>query len=565
MGSNGIRFSITDLSPPTARILPTLYTDRAPISLYDAQYDHTGARIPIPASTISAVLTALLAFKRTCADYSVPASHISILATEATRTALNSVAYREAIQDATGWAVTLLAKEDEGRTGAMGVASSLESVHGLMMDLGGGSTQLTWLLRDADGGIAMPAAGAVSLPFGAAALTKRLEACDSSKGEGEGRAAFAADLQAQLRTAYASLAVPAQLEEAAEREEGFTLYLSGGGFRGWGFILLSQHAVQPYPIPVINGFRAPTSAFLATEGVEMAAEMSLDEQTAEAIFRVSQRRASQVPAVAFLVTALSKALPRVKEVRFCQGGVREGYLFASLPREVQAQSPLEVATRPYAPHPESAARIYDVFCAALPAAKSGHGGRAAEYNAREFLSDAVRKALANLLTTHSTHPKDLRAASALRSTTTGLLAPVHGLAHEDRAALALLLCERWGGEKALPPADVPFFQSLQALFGPWERWWIGYLGRVAGLVGAVAPAGRLEEGEVEVVAGWGRGKKGERVEVRVGFGEVGAEEVFRGEVEKVEKVGKRKNWVGGREGAGWRVEVEVGVGVGRVA
>jgi len=39
MGSNGIRFSITDLTPETQRILPTVYLDRAAISLYDAQYE----------------------------------------------------------------------------------------------------------------------------------------------------------------------------------------------------------------------------------------------------------------------------------------------------------------------------------------------------------------------------------------------------------------------------------------------------------------------------------------------------------------------------------------------
>ena len=45
--------------------------------------------------------------------------------------------YREQIKEATGWEVDLLSKEDEGRIGAMGVASSFDSVDGLVMDLGG--------------------------------------------------------------------------------------------------------------------------------------------------------------------------------------------------------------------------------------------------------------------------------------------------------------------------------------------------------------------------------------------------------------------------------------------
>lgn len=67
----------------------------------------------------------------------MPETNIRVLATEATRTAENSEDYRRQIRDATGWEVDLLPKEIEGRVGAMGVASSFESVEGLVMDLGG--------------------------------------------------------------------------------------------------------------------------------------------------------------------------------------------------------------------------------------------------------------------------------------------------------------------------------------------------------------------------------------------------------------------------------------------
>jgi retrograde regulation protein 2 len=134
--SNGIRFSITDLSPATARSLPTVYQDREGISLYDAQYA-TGVKGPIPQDTIDAVLTSLSKFQVACADFGVPATNIRVLATEATRTADNSEDYRRQIKEATGWDVDLLPKEIEGRVGALGVASSFASVDGLVMDLGG--------------------------------------------------------------------------------------------------------------------------------------------------------------------------------------------------------------------------------------------------------------------------------------------------------------------------------------------------------------------------------------------------------------------------------------------
>lgn len=136
MSSNGVRFSITNLSPPTARALPVVFQDRLGVSLYDAQFS-TGTKGPIPQNVIDEVLVGLKRFKVVCADFEVPESNIKILATEATRNAENSEDYRKQILDATGWEVSLLPKEIEGKIGALGIASSFENVDGLVMDLGG--------------------------------------------------------------------------------------------------------------------------------------------------------------------------------------------------------------------------------------------------------------------------------------------------------------------------------------------------------------------------------------------------------------------------------------------
>lgn len=135
--SNGIRFSITNLDSSTARCLPTIYTDREGISLYDAQYSRGGSKGPIPPEVIDDVVRSLLKFKTVCADFAVPETNIRILATEATRNAVNSEDFRRQIKDATGWEVDMLPKEAEGKIGAMGVASSFSEVEGLVMDLGG--------------------------------------------------------------------------------------------------------------------------------------------------------------------------------------------------------------------------------------------------------------------------------------------------------------------------------------------------------------------------------------------------------------------------------------------
>lgn len=490
----------------------------------------------------------MVQFQRTCADFGVQDSDITILATEATRTAVNSVEFRQRIKDATSWEVTMLPKEEEGRVGALGVATSLGEVKGLVMDLGGGSTQLTWLMSSGHGEICMPASGAVSMPFGAAALSRRLG--EANKAGHGARQQFADEIKGKIKDAYQSLTVPAELEKLAAKEGGFALYLSGGGFRGWGFVLMSQHAVKPYPIPVINGFKANREDFLDTMSVKAVVE-DLDSED-DAIFRVSQRRASQVPAVAFLVSALSEALPQIKEVRFCQGGVREGYLFSSLPDTTRQQSPIAVATQPLAP--TAAQHYFTLLDSAVPPSASKPSASDAK-NPRKLLTAPMLTALANTINYFSTHPKDIRAASALRSTTTGVLASAHGLAHEERAILALLICERWGGESDLPPSDLPFFQTMQQLVGPWMSWWARYLGRVAALVGEVYPSGKGKD-YLSLKAKWdATGKGNDLLVLKIRTGDGRAQELFGDEIKKIEKTGKKKSWIGGKDGYGHRVDI----------
>lgn len=117
--------------------MPTLYQDRAGISLYDAQWSSSGEKTAIPSFTIKKVVQSFLRFKYVCQDLGVAQDHVRVIATEATRQAINSEHFREEIRQATGWTVEMLSKEEEGRIGAMGIASSFADVRGLVMDLGG--------------------------------------------------------------------------------------------------------------------------------------------------------------------------------------------------------------------------------------------------------------------------------------------------------------------------------------------------------------------------------------------------------------------------------------------
>lgn len=552
MGSNGIRFSISSLQPPTARIMPTLFQSRTGISLYDAQYSPSGARVPIDETTISAVLSSFRQFRQTCKDFHVQDENIKVLATEATRTAVNSEKFRARIKEAVGWEVTMLPKEEEGRVGAMGVASSLPEVSGLVMDLGGGSTQLSWLIKQKDQEeVQMPKSGAVSMPYGAAAMSRRLAEAEKTGKTAELRE----EIRKAVCEAYESLDVPPGLQNAAKQQGGFTLYLSGGGFRGWGYVLMSRHPVKPYPIPVINGFKASRKMFLDTDLVEQAAAAVLGEDSEAAdIFRVSDRRAGQVPAVAFLINVLAETLPQVKEVRFCQGGVREGYLFSTLSNEIQAQHPLVVATQPY-DIPSSSAAVAKLLQQALPTGSTGD----AQDDYKSVFTFDLLDAFGNLIYYHSSHSKDLQASAGLRSTTSGIMAGVHGILHESRALLGLLLCDRWGGD--VPPSDQLFKENLMHIVdSPWTLWWIGYLGAVSAFIASVYPAGEVNRDpqRLFLTAAWEADEKRRSVLVlHVHLAPHIDHRAFGNEIHDIEKVGKRKTWIGGRDGIGHRVAVVV--------
>ncbi|CAF3594321.1 unnamed protein product [Fusarium graminearum] len=559
MGSNGIRFSVTDLSPPFSRILPTIHVYRVDISLYDAQFNpDTGEKVPIPANIIGEVIAALNRFKIVCADLDVPESQIHVVATEATRAALNSSEFITKIYKDTGLSVDLLPKEDEGRIGSLGVASGFSDIKGLMMDLGGGSTQITWIISQ-DGNVRISDRGSFSFPYGAAALTKTLEDLKKGKSKEEtekARQKLHDEMKGNFQDAYQKLKVPESLVADAKANGGFPLYLSGGGFRGWGYLLLSisQTDKVPYPISIINGYTVGKERFENTKAMEEVA------RTAHSIFRVSDRRRKQVPAVAFLINVLSNAIPHgIRLAHFCQGGVREGLLFKELGPSIRAQDPLEITTQRVAP--ESAELLYRLLMLSIPEPSNGGTRRFPE-----SISKHILRAFANTMYVHTIMDKELASTTAMYSTSTGLLAFTRGVSHEDRARLALMLESRYMGE--LPPREAQFKKALQSIITPEEVWWASYLGRVGYLLGRLYPAGKVDERKPRVIfsSQWawdlGRKKHGKGLQLTISVQKMKDDpaklkQALSDHVNIVEKIGKKKNWAGGPDGWGMKVKVKV--------
>ena len=527
--------------------MPTIYQDRSGISLYDAQHNG-GVRVPVPSVVIDEVLRSLLRFKRTCQDFGVRDSNIKLVATEATRNAINRDDLLQRIDQKTGWKVQLLAKEDEGKLGAMGVASSFPHVDGLCMDMGGGSVQLTWVTTRPDGLVDMSPMGSVSFPYGAAALTLEM-----SKNKTQEQGKLSAEIASKLNAAMVDLQIPQRMEEAAKQDHGYHVYLSGGGLRGWGYMLMSHaEQIRPYPIQSINGYSTDGRSFLfGLDGLQVTSET----------FRVSSRRASQAPAVRVLIEAIRLSSIPIFEVHFARGGVREGLLYTGLDPSVRAQHPLVAATLPYAP--KSADCLVGLLRDSIPDCSS-------------FIEPDILISVINLLYVHDPLPKDIRAAAALRSTTTGILAGAHGLSHREMGLLALVLCERWGADHS--DLDIGLYHDLQRQYGELS-WWMKYVGRAANGLANLFPAGVVWDNEqtISVESGLYSNEKGvkvaeaqrikgiarqkcpqsERCWIKITVLRNDADHVVREWAKDLRKVGKKKNRVG--EGEGYRLKVDVNV------
>ncbi|KAI8991950.1 Ppx/GppA phosphatase family-domain-containing protein [Mycotypha africana] len=498
MGSNGIRFGIVSA---LARHLPVAYEERAPIGLLLAQGDDG----IIPSAVIDEVITSFLRFKRLCQDAKVDVNDIRVIATEATRIAKNSKEFIDRIYEATGWNVTLLSKQEEALISASGIVGSFNQVNGLTMDLGGGSVEVSYVMtsvpiaenssnnRGSDGNIRV-SSNPVSMPYGAAALKKRLEECQSSKQ----RHALYKEVVAEVKKAYNETKLPSSLLT----KDGYNVYMSGGGFRALGYLSMAvsaQDRYMPkwttnrqhvYPIPIINGYS------MSGKELKKLAQRYKDKDPHDLmkrlkVFRISKRRASMIPASCFLMSAILEVF-KIKRIYFSEGGVRQGFCYQLLSPEEKRRDPFLEGVKAYAAQSSFALTqkefdaIYDILVDALPVLFMDPRHPLQLYR---LLPAAIH--LSNL-TSH--YPKETRAFVAFHMPlASGPLANVPGISHRERAILSIILAYRQGG--AVPD---PIFYAIQAMVGRRGIAVCKYLGRLMELVFAVSPlhpgVGLIESG-----------------------------------------------------------------------
>ncbi|KAL0475802.1 rtg2-like protein [Neurospora intermedia] len=469
MGSNGIRFSISDLSPPQTRLLKCLYQERAAISLFDALSESSSGGPPLfPDKTIALVAETLARFHAIAVnDYGVPPDHVTVFATEAMRKAGNAAVMLQTIEaEVPGLAIKILHPQVETLFGSLGARSAFSRPKGLFLDLGGGSVQMSYLDttgQDADYHIHAAQVGK-SLPFGAARLIKILEHDDADFKTDE-----VSKLNQGMKLAFARLCetFPALADEA-KGTQGIDIYLCGGGFRGYGSMLMHNDPISPYPIPAIGSYKVTGEFFAKTSHM-----LEVNTNFKKKIVGMSKRRRAQFPAIVTVVEALISAVPRIRSVTFCAGGNREGALMIRLPQEIRESDPLDCLQAE-----ASLQSIVDLLSSALPADYSSPKTVFGLGLGRLFVSkiwsdigvdtlDHASAALHSAITEHPDCP---------------------GLSHAARAEMALTLCARWGG--SVTPADEQLLNNLRALadtVNPDAVFWAGYIGAVAATLTRLAP------------------------------------------------------------------------------
>ncbi|KAI9487238.1 MAG: Ppx/GppA phosphatase family-domain-containing protein [Benjaminiella poitrasii] len=478
MGSNGIRFGIVTA---LARHLPVTYEERAPISLLEAQGDNHY----IPSETIDEVITTFLRFKTICKHEGVDPSNVIIIATEATRIASNSKKFLNRIHSETGWAVTILSKEQEALISSMGIVGAFYRVSGLTMDLGGGSVELSYVTPNDQSPLAEEtgrpkkrlkvSSSPVSLPYGAIVMKNRLQECTNDDEKNK----LYNEIEDQVKKAKITANIPNSLRD----HDGYTLYMSGGGFRALGYLSMAMTDTKPkntkYPIPIISGYsitgddlKALADKFKDRDPDELVSELK--------VFRISKRRARMIPATCLLVSAIMQVI-KIKRIYFSEGGVRQGICYHMLSPSEQAKDPLLEGVKSYV-SPLPHALSHDEFEAVLSLLKRAipplymipdH-----PLQLHRLIPAAVH--LANL-TTH--YPKETRAFVAFHiPLASGPLANIPGLLHSERAILALILAYRQGGE-----VPDPVFKTIESMIGKHAVSVCKYVGKLMEIIFLISP------------------------------------------------------------------------------
>ncbi len=338
---------------------------------------------------------------------------VEAVATAAVREAEDGALFVERVARETGLSVQILPGAEEARLSAFGVLSAFPDARGLMGDLGGGSLELAEL---GDGAVGRQ----VSLPIGSVRLKGR---------HGD-------DLEASRATVVRALD---DVPWLVPHDRGVAdFYAVGGAWRALARVMMAhEHAV----LPILQGFSVDGGR--ARDLARLIARQ--DAAGLARIPGVPTQRAELLPQAALVLDALFE---RLMPARFVVSafGLREGLLYASLPREERRRDPFLAACRDLARRHERFSDHGDALMAWIAPLYAGASAPLAPEPAAERRLREAACLLADI--SWRGHP-DFRAERAVMEVLYGHFV---GIGHAERAWLALALNTLHGASSTTPLA-----------------------------------------------------------------------------------------------------------------
>jgi exopolyphosphatase/guanosine-5'-triphosphate,3'-diphosphate pyrophosphatase len=328
---------------------------------------------------------------------------LDVLATAAVRDASDGPDFVDAVERDCDIAVTVLSGVEEARLAAMGVLCGTPTADGIVADLGGGSLELVALDHGRFAGLT------TTFPLG---VLRLFEASAGMKNTAE----------LMIDSHFAAL-------DWWERGHQRPLYAVGGAWRALARLCIAQTG---HPLHVLDNFTLPAEE--AADLAELIGRQS--HRSLDKVPGLSKKRVPHLPMAALL---LGKVLRYARPSRliFSVYGMREGRFYEHLNPETRSWDPLLAAcadmARTAGRFPEHAHEMLE-WMTPLLGFETANQHRLRE--AACLLGDVF----------WNEHP-DYRAEQAFLRV---FRLPFMGLGHQDRAALALAVHARYGGDESLP-------------------------------------------------------------------------------------------------------------------
>ncbi len=398
--------AIIDVGSNSVRLVVFEGLDRHPRVLFNEKVlcglgRGVGEKGRLEEKAVARALATLRRFALLCREMGVQA--IEAVATAAVREAENGEEFVSAVARETGIALGVLSGTREAELSAYGVISAFPHGQGVMGDLGGGSLELA---RIGSGAVVSQ----LSLPLGSLRL----------------QGAFGGEIPPVRQATRAALAPHLDWKNAAA---GKDFYLVGGAWRALARVMMAQEQAV---LPILHGF-----AVDAERARELADLIARQEPASLAQIRgVPPARALVLPQAAAVLGELVGWLgPRRLVVSAY--GLREGLIYAQLPRRLKRRDPLIAAcetlaraNRRFGMPPDLLRQWIDpLFAPRGPIALAPSESRLV--GAAAILADVAWHA----------HP-DFRAERATLEILSGHFV---GVDHKERAWLALVMNALYGG------------------------------------------------------------------------------------------------------------------------